>query len=453
MRQLSLDSGGRLFSRSTLIRLIGPLIVEQFLAVTVGIADTLMITSVGEAAVSGVSLVDVINNLIIQIMAALSTGGAVVVSQYLGRREEKNARTAAKQLLYSALILGLLLAGIALSARRPLLRLLFGAIEPEVMDNAVTYLLLTSLSFPFLAIYNACAALYRSMGNSRISMFTAILMNIINIGGNAFLVYVCGWGAAGVGTATLISRAVSAIVILRLIGNHHNVVYVADLQKVHFEWPMIRSILRIGIPSGVENSLFNIGKLIVQGFLAGLGTAAIAANAISGSIANFLLVPGGAISLGLITVVGQCIGAGEYDQARYYVRRLMLFVYACNIVLNATLLLILRPLVGLFALSDAAKAIVFQLLPVYAAFQVTLWPLAFPFPNVLRAAGDTRYTMIVSMISMWTLRVGLCYVFVNLLHLGVPGIWYAMYCDWVGRSVCFLLRYRSGKWREKRVIQ
>lgn len=254
MRQLSLDSGGRLFSRSALIRLIGPLIVEQFLAVTVGIADTLMITSVGEAAVSGVSLVDVINNLIIQIMAALSTGGAVVVSQYLGRREEKNARTAAKQLLYSALILGLLLAGIALSARRPLLRLLFGAIEPEVMDNAVTYLLLTSLSFPFLAIYNACAALYRSMGNSRISMFTAILMNIINIGGNAFLVYVCGWGAAGVGTATLISRAVSAIVILRLIGNHHNVVYVADLQKVHFEWPMIRSILRIGIPSGVENS-------------------------------------------------------------------------------------------------------------------------------------------------------------------------------------------------------
>ena len=164
-------------------------------------------------------------------------------------------------------------------------------------------------------------------------------------------------------------------------------------------------------------------------------------------------MPGGAISLGLITVVGQCIGAGEYDQARYYVRRLMLFVYACNIVLNATLLLILRPLVGLFALSDAAKAIVFQLLPVYAAFQVTLWPLAFPFPNVLRAAGDTRYTMIVSMISMWTLRVGLCYVFINLLHLGVPGIWYAMYCDWVGRSVCFLLRYRSGKWREKRVIQ
>ena len=294
MRQLSLDSGGRLFSRSALIRLIGPLIVEQFLAVTVGIADTLMITSVGEAAVSGVSLVDVINNLIIQIMAALSTGGAVVVSQYLGRREEKNARTAAKQLLYSALILGLLLAGIALSARRPLLRLLFGAIEPEVMDNAVTYLLLTSLSFPFLAIYNACAALYRSMGNSRISMFTAILMNIINIGGNAFLVYVCGWGAAGVGTATLISRAVSAIVILRLIGNHHNVVYVAGLQKVHFEWPMIRSILRIGIPSGVENSLFNIGKLIVQGFLAGLGTAAIAANAIYGIIYNFLLVPGAA---------------------------------------------------------------------------------------------------------------------------------------------------------------
>ena len=447
--------GGRkpLFTQKELLLLTGPLLVEQLLEVTVGMADTMMVSRCGEAAISGVSLVDMINNLIIVLFAALATGGAVVVSQYLGAKEQKHANASSGQLILLSALLGVGVGVFCFVLARPMLRLCYGSIEADVLDAGVLYLKIIALSYPFLALYNGGAALYRSMGNSKISMQISILMNIINIGGNAFLVYVCGWGAAGVGTATLISRAVSAIVILRLIGNHHNVVYVADLQKVHFEWPMIRSILRIGIPSGVENSLFNIGKLIVQGFLAGLGTAAIAANAISGSIANFLLVPGGAISLGLITVVGQCIGAGEYDQARYYVRRLMLFVYACNIVLNATLLLILRPLVGLFALSDAAKAIVFQLLPVYAAFQVTLWPLAFPFPNVLRAAGDTRYTMIVSMISMWTLRVGLCYVFVNLLHLGVPGIWYAMYCDWVGRSVCFLLRYRSGKWREKRVIQ
>lgn len=445
-------TGERLFTSRDLTRLIIPLIIEQFLAVTVGMADTFMIASVGEAAVSGVSLVDVINNLIIQILAALSTGGAVIVSQFLGRRESRNACMAAKQLLYSTTVLALLLAVAALAARRPILRLLFGEIDADVMENAVTYLTFTAISFPFLAIYNSCAALFRSMGNSKVSMLSSLLMNVVNIGGNALFIYGFRWGVAGAGAATLASRALAAIIILRLVGDHRNAVFVEHLQRIRFEWPMIKNILRVGIPNGIENGLFNIGKLIVQGFITGLGTAAIAANAIAGSISGVLLVPGNAVALALITVVGQCVGAGAYDQARFYIKRLMLLVYVCVAFMSAALMLLLEPLTGLFPLSDAARGLVLELLPTFALVMAAIWPMAFPFPNVLRAAGDVRYTMVVSMISMWSLRVGMCYVFVDLMHLGVSGVWYAMYCDWLGRSACFFLRYLSGKWKNKRVI-
>jgi len=441
-----------MFTPSELRRLIVPLILEQLLAMTVGMADTVMITTVGESAVSGIALVDSINNLIIYVLAALCTGGAVVCAQYLGRQEPENARKAARQLVYIALIFALGIGALLLSFRQFFLRLFFGSIAEDVMADAMLYLLLTSLSFPFLAVYNACAALFRSMGNSRVSLFASLVMNVVNIGGNALLIYGCGWGVAGAGVPTLVSRAVAAFLMLQLIRNRSGPIYLEHLAHVRFEPDMVKSILSIGIPNGLENGLFNFGKIIVQSLIAALGTAAIAANAITNSVASVLIVPGSGMGLAMITVIGQCVGAGDYAQVKYYIRRMMLLTYVSMALINLPVLFFVGTITSWFNLSAEASRIVVGLLPLIALMHTVFWPFAFAFPNVLRAAGDARFTMTVSIISMWLFRVGLSYVFVGALGLGVPGVWYSMFCDWIVRIACFLPRYYGGKWKSRRVI-
>ena len=441
-----------LFSNRALRKLIVPLILEQLLAMTVGVADTVMLTTVGEAAVSGVSLVDVINNLIIQVLAALATGGAVICSQYLGRQDDAHARDAARQLLYAAVAFSVVISSLMLTFRSGLLALIFGAVEPEVMDKALIYFLLTGLSFPFLAVYNACAAMFRSMGNSRISLFASILMNIINIGGNAILIYGCGWGPAGAGTATLFSRAAAAVLMLVLVRDRRNPIWLTQVWKVRLDAQMIRRILRVGIPTGLENGMFHFGKLAVQTLIAGLGTAAIAANAIASSLGGIVIVPGSAMSLAIVTVVGQCLGANDIAQAKLYLGKLMRIAYCCMVAFNLPLLLATGPIVGLFRLGPQAAATAKALLPLMGLMHMTLWPMAFSFPNALRAAGDARYTMTVSVLSMWLVRVGLCYLLVTGFGLGVQGVFYAMYCDWVVRILFFVPRYLGGKWQQKSVL-
>lgn len=441
-----------LFTAKALRKLILPLMLEQLLAMSVGMADTVMLTRVGEAAVSGVALVDVINNLVIQVLAALATGGAVVCSQYLGRRDAGNARLAARQLLYTATGVALVLAAVLLLFRDALLPAIFGNLDAPVMKSARIYLLLTALSFPFLAVYNACAAMFRSMGNSRVSLYASILMNALNIGGNAVLIYGCGWGTAGAGTATLLSRAAAAVMMLLLIGNQGNPIWLNKLFPIRFNKKMIAAILRIGVPSGVENGLFHFGKLAVQALIASLGTAAIAANAIVSSISGVLNVPGMSIGLAMITVVGQCAGTGDYRQASFYTKRLMLYAYVCMAAVNLPIVILAKPFVALFSLSPEATRLAVLILPSIGIMHSLAWPMSFTFPNALRAAGDARYTMLVSIVSMWTLRVGMSYVFVRLFSLSIDGVWYAMFCDWGLRIICFVIRYVNGKWKTKRVI-
>jgi putative MATE family efflux protein len=442
-----------MFTKRELRRLMVPLILEQLLAMTVGVADTVMITTVGEAAVSGVSLVDTLNNLIISILAALCTGGAVVCAQYLGRQDVPNARSSAKQLVYIALLFAVAITITFLAAPGFFLRLIFGSVSASVLANAQTYLILTSLSFPFLAVYNACAALFRSMGNSRVSLMASILMNVINIGGNAVLIYGFGWGAEGAGTATLVSRAAAAVLMLVLIKNPANVIHLRKIWKVRFERSMVGSILSVGVPNGFENGMFNFGKIIVQSLIASLGTSAIAANAILNSMSGFTIVPGMGMGLALVTVVGQCVGAKDYEQAKAYVRKMMLYTYVFLAMMNVPVLLFARPIVQLFPLGAQAAAICVQMLPVIALMHMTLWPVAFAFPNALRAAGDARYTMVVSSVSMWLVRVGMSYVFINILGFGVAGVWYSMFMDWAVRIAFFIPRYRGGKWQTKSVIR
>lgn len=441
-----------LFTARSLRLLIVPLMVEQFLAVTIGMADTVMVASVGEAAVSGISLVDSINILLIQVFSALATGGAVVASQYIGRGERENACSAAKQLIYAIFIMATIIAVLSLVFCKTLLHGVFGSIEPAVMQNAETYFVLSALSYPFLALYNGGAALFRSMGNSKISMFTSLMMNVVNISGNAILIYGFGWGVEGAATASLVSRALGAIVIITLVTRKALPVHVQRLWKPELRPQMLRAILGIGLPNGMENGMFQIGKLIVQRLIALLGTAAIAANAIANTVASISNIPGSAIGLAMITVIGQCVGARDYDQAVGYARKLMKVTYLATGALNLLIIVLIGPLVNAFGLSAAAGAGAREVLYLCTICAIFIWPLAFVLPNVLRAAGDAKFTMLVSMFSMWTFRIGFSYVLVMGFQMGLLGVWVAMIIDWAVRSAIFTTRFLRGKWKRARVI-
>ncbi len=441
-----------LFSGAMLRRLILPLVVEQFLAIAIGMADTMMVTSVGEAAVSGVSLVDSINILVIQIFSALATGGAVVASQYLGRRDEYGACRAAKQLLYAVTAVAMVLTAICLLFREHLLRLVFGAIEADVMQAAVTYLMITAASYPLVAIYNAGAALFRSMGNSKVSMLASLLVNAVNIGGNALFIFGFQMGVAGAGLATFISRIVAAGIMLFLISQPTHTIFISKAFKPEVEWPILRNILKIGIPTGLENGMFQAGKLMVSALVSSLGTSAIAANAIANSIGSLPNIPGNAIGLALITVMGQCMGAKQPEQGAKYTKQLMGICYASLLGTGVLLFLIAGPLVGQFGLSPEATAMAVEVLQWHAVCSAIFWSPSFALPCALRAAGDAKFTMVVSMFSMFAFRVFFSYALVWFTPLGLLGVWIAMFADWVCRDIFFVARFFRGKWKSIQLI-
>ena len=442
-----------LFTRQALVALLLPLIAEQALSVTIGLADTLMVSSVGEAAVSGVSLVDSFNTLMIQVMSALATGGAVVTSQYIGHREPKNAKAAAAQILFVLASFSLVVAAVVVVGRHAILRGIFGSIDADVMRYAETYFLLSALSYPFIGLYNAGAALFRAQGNSKISMLSSLVMNVINIGGNAVLIYGFGMGVLGAALASLVSRAVSCLVVLWLLQRPACPLRVDGLRALAPDGSLIRRILRVGIPAGIENGMFQIGKLSVSSLTSTLGTAAIAANAVANTTTTFLNIPANAVGMAALTVVGQCLGAGEKEQAVYYSRRLLLTAYCGAWVMNLSAFLFAnRFAISLFNLSPEAQTMALQVMVWFNFVSLFFWPSSFTLPNILRAAGDARFTMAVSILSMWVFRVGFCYVMVLGFHGRLLSIWMGMFLDWVFRSLCFFVRFARGRWMEQSVI-
>ena len=439
-----------LFSREDLTRLLIPLIVEQTLAVAVGMADVVMVAAVGEAAVSGVSLVDSISLLIIQMLAALATGGAVVISQYLGEKKEGKACHAAGQLVFVTTLVSVFIAAVALIFNRGLLGVVFGRVEADVMDNAVTYFAITACSYPFLALYNSCAAVYRSVGNSKVSMCVSLIMNGINVVGNYICVFILHWGVEGVAYPTLVSRITAAVIILVLLKGKSNQVRVRKTRDLYPSPRMIRNILSVGIPSGLENSIFQVGKLTLQSLVSSLGTTALASYAVSSNLVTLEYLAGNAIGLGIITVVGRCVGAREYEQAKYYTRRMILLNYGFLLVICSVMVLGAAQIVGIYQLSPAAAAEAQKMITVHS-FAMVIWPLSFALPNTLRASYDAKFTMAVSICSMWLFRVLMAYWFVRGMNLGIMGVWYGMFVDWFFRAMVFGSRFlRYGKRMKRR---
>ena len=441
----------KLFTNHELLTLLWPLIIEQTLSVLVGMADTVMVSSVGEAAISGVSLVDMINQLIITVFAALATGGAVVTSQYLGAKKPEQAARSAGQLVGLSALLGLAVAAFCLLTRRPMLRLLFGSITDDVMDAAVIYFTITALSFPFLALYNAGAAIFRSTSNSAVSMKVSVIVNAINFGGNAICIYLLGMGVEGVAIPTLISRAVGAFIILALAAQHEYVLHITPRSVTHLERGTVQSILRIGIPSACENSLFQLGRVLVVSMISLFGTVHISANAVANNLDAIGCIVGNAMGLAMITVIGRCIGAQDFEQTKYYTKKLLLWDYIAQGAVNVVVLLSLNQILSMYTLTPETRALAWTLVMIHNGMSIFLWPASFVLPNALRAANDVRFTMVVATASMLVWRMGLSWVLCVQMGMGAVGVWYAMVVDWICRIICFVARFVSGAWKKNAV--
>lgn len=435
-----------LYTNKDLKKLIIPLVFEQLLAILVGMVDTVMIAGVGEAAVSGVSLVDTINILVINITAALATGGAVAAGHYLGQKDTENACKSAWQLLLFSVWLSVVVTAVFLAAHQPLLRVIFGQVEPAVMDNASIYLVITALSICPLAVYNSCAALFRSMNDSRTTMLISIVMNLINLTGNAILIYGAKIGVAGAAIATTFSRLTAAVIIMALMFRADKAINFRGQVTWKMDFGLIKKILYIGIPNGLENSLFQLGKILLVSLISTFGTYAIAANAVCNTLASFNVLPGQAINLALLSVASMCIGAGDFEQTRYYTRKLMMISTVCTILISGILILFGPWIIKIYQLTPQTESLAVQVIRYHAVLAVFFWMPSFTLPNTLRAAGDVVWTMVIAIFSMWVFRIGFAYLFSRNLNGGLLGVWVAMTIDWAFRGLCYSLRYRSHKW-------
>ena len=441
-----------MFTNKALKNLIVPLVVEQILVMLVGMVDTMMVSHAGEAAISGVALVDMIDYLIITIFAALATGGAVIVSQYLGRRQKQQANDSAGQLITVSFFLSVMIMILCLVFHEGILKLLFGKVEADVMKACITYFVITAFSFPFLGVYNASAALFRSMQKTNVTMYISALMNVINIAGNAIGIFVFKAGVAGVAVPTLISRAVAAVLMTALLFRKQYEVYLTVPSIFSLKKEVIKRILRIAVPNGLENGCFALGRVLVTGIVALFGTAQIAANGVANSIDQIAVMVVNAINLAMITVVGQCIGAGEIEQSKQYTKKLMKISYIATAVLGIGICISLPLILHFYELSEDAYRYSCILIVMHNILATLLHPTSFNLANSLRAAGDVRFTMAVGIGSMLLFRLGSGMLFGVVLDLGVIGVWMAMGMDWLARSVAFTIRYKSGKWKTINII-
>lgn len=446
------NSAPALFSNVSLRKLLVPLVVEQVLVMTVGMVDTVMVASAGEAAVSGVALVDMVNYLIITVMAALTTGGSVIISQYMGSRQPDRAERSAGQLMAVSTVLSAAILLLCLIGRDGILRLFFGAVESDVMAAARTYFFITACSFPFLGIYDTSAALYRVMGKTSVTMYISLGMNFINIAGDFVGVVILGAGVAGVAVPTLMSRMFAAMVMTGLAMGKKNSIRLRWHYVFTWDGDAVRRILRLAVPNGVENGLFALGKVLVTSIVSGFGTVQIAANGVANSIDQIAIMVVNAVNLAMVPVVGQCVGASDYPQAERYTEKLMKISYISTGLLGVAVAVLLPVLLPVYQLSADTLRLAALLILTHNLLALALHPTSFNLANSLRAAGDARFTMKVGIGSMAIFRLGTAVLLGKWMRLGILGVWAAMGMDWLARSAAFVHRYKSEKWKEFRAI-
>lgn len=440
------------FSNRKLKEMIVPLFFEQLLVMLVGMADTLVVSHAGEAAVSGVSLVNQFNTIFIYLFTALASGGAVVISQYIGRNEKDAAGASASQLLLFSIIFSSIVSGLILAGNEWILRLMFGKVEASVMEACVTYLRISAYSYPALAIYNSGAAVYRSLGKTDVTMYLSVISNIINVIGNLIGVFVLHAGVAGVAYPSFVARTFSAVVITGLCFRRKNQVFYQREWIFTWSGDSMKQILKIAVPSGLENGVFQLVKVALSSIVALFGTYQIAANGVAQSIWSLAALAGVAMGPVFITVIGQCMGNRDTEGADYYLRKLTKITLLLSTAWNLFVLLLTPLFLKFYALGPETKQLVVWLVLIHNVCNAAAYPFSGALSNGLRAAGDVKFTMYVSIASTVAVRLFLSYLLGIVFDMGVIGIAVAMVCDWIIRAVIFILRQKSGRWKLFEVI-
>lgn len=441
-----------MFTNKQLKDMIVPLIAEQFLVMLVGLADTFVVSYAGEAAVSGVSLVNSFNTIFLFLFTALASGGAVVVSQYIGRKNTDKASEAVSQLLMVSVLFSAAVSVLILIFNQGIIWAIFGQVEPEVEEACVTYLRISAYSYPALAVYNAGAALYRSVGKTSTTMKISVIANVINVAGNLIGVFVVHAGVAGVAYPSLISRVFSAVVITLLCFRDQEGVRYRWRQILAWKSELLKTIMGIAVPNGLESGIFQLVKVGLSSIVALFGTSQIAANGIAQSIWSVASLVSVAMDAVFITVIGQCMGAGDTDQAEAYFKKLMKLTVGISLAWNGLIALFTPWIAGAYAVSEETRQYVLYLVLIHNLGNSILFPFADPLGKGLRAAGDVKYTVVVSLFTTIGVRLLLSLLFGIVLQMGVIGIALAMCMDWLVRAVLFWIRFKKGRWKTFQVV-
>ena len=441
-----------MFDNRKLAKLLIPLALDQLLNSFMGTVDTLCVSNLGSAAISAVSLVDSINILIVQAFFALASGGTVVCSHYLGCKEKKQAQEAARQLVFITFMLSLAITVLFVIFNGPLLHLIFGKVEQDVMSSARKYFFFTTLSYPFIALYDDGSCILRAQENSRLPMQISIISNIMNVIMNLVFVWIFHWGVAGTAISTLISRIFSMAVVMIKLRNPSFDVSLRHYFSIRPDWSKIKKILYIGVPSGIENSMFQFGKLAIQSTVSLMGTAAIAAQGMTNIIENLNGILAIGIGIGLMTVVGETLGAGHKEEAVYYIKKLCIIAEVTLVLSCIFMYAITRPITIFGGMEpESAKLCIFMVTCI-TIVKPLIWDMAFIPAYGLRAAGDVKFSMTVSVLTMWLCRVTLATVLARVFHMGPMAVWIGMFTDWGIRNIIFTIRFHSRKWLQHKVI-
>ena len=443
-----------MFSNRLICSLLIPVVLEQLLNSIMGTADTMMVSNVGSAAISAVSLVDSINVLVIQAFSALAAGGAIICAQYIGQRNKEKANESARQVLFIITAISVAVSLICLVFQKPLLRLIFGSVEPAVMRASEIYFFYTALSFPFIAAYDSAASIFRAQDNTKGPMIISMISNVMNIAGNAVMIWVFHMGVAGAALSTLISRIFCAVVVIIQLRKEKEgqEIVVRDYFEIRPDWSMIRRILGLGIPSGIENSMFQLGKLAIQSTVSTLGTTAIAAQAMTNILENLNGIAAIGVGVGLMTIVGQCLGAGRQDEAVYYIKKLCVIAEVIIIISCLGVFALTKPITILGGMEKESADMCFHMVMWITIVKPLVWIMAFIPGYGLRAAGDVKFSMIVSCCTMWACRFCLCVFLIRVMGFGPMGVWIGMFADWTLRGIIFTWRFHSRKWLQHKVI-
>ena len=441
-----------MFTNKMIADLLIPVVLEQLLNSIMGTADTMMVSNVGSAAISAVSRVDSINVLVIQAFSALAAGGAIVCAQYIGQKNVKRANESARQVLFIITAISVVISLICLVFQKPMLRLIFGSVEAEVMRASEIYFFYTALSFPFIAAYDSAASIFRAQDNTKGPMLISMISNVMNIAGNAMLIWGFHMGVAGAALATLISRVFCAVVVLAQLRQDRQPIVVRDYLKIRPDFRMIRRILSIGIPSGVENSMFQLGKLAIQSSVSTLGTVAIAAQAMTSILENLNGIAAIGVGVGLMTIVGQCIGAGRKDEAVYYIKKLCMIAEVILIISCLSVFVLTKPITILGGMEKESADMCIHMTMWITIVKPLVWIMAFIPGYGMRAAGDVKFSMLTSCTTMWLCRFCHSVFMIRIVGVGAMGVWIGMFSDWTLRGIIFSWRFHSRKWLKHQVI-